>query len=517
MCGTEVRKNSSTSIRPRAAAVSPARSRFSSAVAPWRPAEYMTVSAGIFFPLSRIVIAPVREPLKDRRSTAATVSPNRNGTARSRRWYLSASTISRSQNSSMRSRRSTTVTLVPRAANIEAYSMPITPAPTTTMVCGRCSRLMMPSESMMVDSSNSTVSGRAGCVPVAMMILSAVKPVSRPVSGSSTSMVCGSVKRAVPSRSVLDGMVPVLMHTPPIMFRRSTIATRRPSLAAAIAAFCPPGPEPRTSTSKSYTPLVCRAAAPRSSPLDGDREEGSAALVVYLEAPQVRAFEGGAAVHLEVIKHTRHAVAGRGHRPLGHDVPRPGRGDRDQLAGARAGDVGQVQGDVGAPALVLHRDDAGDARPKIGGAPRLAPGLQAARHVAVVVPGVGVAAGDRRSGGDPAGQQGRAGREPDDRGAAPLTARGDPAAPEQPGQFVRTAGLLRRRRGARQQVAERREVAELARAPAAAGQVRLEGPPVVVLEHAQGVLADVGVRRRLLGAQRGTPFSSSTTRRARTA
>ena len=75
---------------------------------------------------------------------------NRKVTARSRRWYLSASTTSTSQNSSIRSRRSTTVTLVPSAANIEAYSMPITPAPTTTIDCGTRSRRRMPSESMMV-------------------------------------------------------------------------------------------------------------------------------------------------------------------------------------------------------------------------------------------------------------------------------------------------------------------------------------------------------------------------------
>ena len=51
------------------------------------------------------------------------------------------------------------------------------------------------------------------------------------------------------SRMVLDGIVPVFRHTPPIMFLRSTIATCRSSLAAAIAAFWPPGPEPITSTS----------------------------------------------------------------------------------------------------------------------------------------------------------------------------------------------------------------------------------------------------------------------------
>ena len=104
---------------------------------------------------------------------AATVSPNRNVTARSRRWYLSASTTSRSQNSSIRSRCSTTVTLVPSAANIEAYSMPITPAPTTTIDRGTCSRCWMPSESMTVRSSNATLAGRAGRVPVAMTMFSA--------------------------------------------------------------------------------------------------------------------------------------------------------------------------------------------------------------------------------------------------------------------------------------------------------------------------------------------------------
>jgi hypothetical protein len=46
-------------------------------------------------------------------------------------------------------------------------------------------------------------------------------------------------------------MVPTLMQTPPTMSPRSTMATLRPSFAAATAAFCPPGPEPMTMTSKS--------------------------------------------------------------------------------------------------------------------------------------------------------------------------------------------------------------------------------------------------------------------------
>ena len=57
------------------------------------------------------------------------------------------------------------------------------------------------------------------------------------------------VRYSTASRSVLDGMVPVLMQTPPIMSPRSTIAARWPSFAAAIAAFWPAGPEPMTTMS----------------------------------------------------------------------------------------------------------------------------------------------------------------------------------------------------------------------------------------------------------------------------
>ena len=80
---------------------------------------------------------------------------------RSRYW--NASPISVSRNESTRSRWSTTVTLVPSAPNIDAYSTPITPPPTTVMVRGtRLSSFSSPSESMIVRSSNSTVAGRAG-------------------------------------------------------------------------------------------------------------------------------------------------------------------------------------------------------------------------------------------------------------------------------------------------------------------------------------------------------------------
>ena len=92
-----------------------------------------------------------------------------------RRMNCSASPISPSRKVSTRGRWSTTVTFVPRRPNIDAYSTPITPAPTTVMLRGsRCWMCSSPSESMIVWSSNATSFGRAGLVPVAMMMLSAV-------------------------------------------------------------------------------------------------------------------------------------------------------------------------------------------------------------------------------------------------------------------------------------------------------------------------------------------------------
>src|SRR3954452_6336172 len=57
-------------------------------------------------------------------------------------------------------------------------------------------------------------------------------------------------------------MVAVLMQTPPIIVRRSTIATRWPSFAAAIAARCRPGPLPTTSRSESWATTGLPPPAP---------------------------------------------------------------------------------------------------------------------------------------------------------------------------------------------------------------------------------------------------------------
>ncbi|MCU1630132.1 MAG: hypothetical protein JWP64_5081 [Pseudonocardia sp.] len=99
-------------------------------------------------------------------------------------------------------RFSTTVTLVPSAANIEAYSMPMTPAPTTTIEVGTRLSLTTASESTTwySSSSNSTSGGRAGRVPVAITILSAVTVLWSPRAAPCTVTVCGSSNWAVPPR-----------------------------------------------------------------------------------------------------------------------------------------------------------------------------------------------------------------------------------------------------------------------------------------------------------------------------
>src|ERR1700739_634200 len=57
---------------------------------------------------------------------------------------------------------------------------------------------------------------------------------------------------------VLDGMVPVLTHTPPTTDRASTTATRFFIFEAATAARCPDGPEPMTI--RSYLAALMRVS-----------------------------------------------------------------------------------------------------------------------------------------------------------------------------------------------------------------------------------------------------------------
>ena len=182
---------------------------------------------------------------------------------------------------------------------MQAYSVPITPPPTTIMVLGRRSSFNSSSLVMMVRPLNGTLLGRAGRVPTETRNLSAVS-----ISLSSSRSTCrrlGPSKWAVPqirsmrlrsnwsrmtshswrmtfcdadmrsamvmsfltryaspksprrfapvswtaaSRRVLDGTVPVLIWAPPRTLDFSMMATFLPSLAAWIAPFCPAGPVP---------------------------------------------------------------------------------------------------------------------------------------------------------------------------------------------------------------------------------------------------------------------------------
>ena len=137
-------------------------------MSPCRPTAYRTVSEVSVLPDSRRMRAPDSVD-----STAATLSRSRKVTLERRSRYWKASPISLSRKFRTRSRLSTTVTFAPSAPNIDAYSTPITPAPTMIIERGtRRSIFSSPSESMIRWSSNCTDSGRAGRVPTAMMIRS---------------------------------------------------------------------------------------------------------------------------------------------------------------------------------------------------------------------------------------------------------------------------------------------------------------------------------------------------------
>ncbi len=112
--------------------------------------------------------------------------------------------------------------------------MPITPAPTTTIERGTRSRWMMPSESMIVRSSKATLDGRAGTVPVAMTIFSALTLRLRPPA-SATSTSVGPMNRAVPGMIVTRLRVSWLRTTS--FSRTTTWLVRAVRSAIVISSF----------------------------------------------------------------------------------------------------------------------------------------------------------------------------------------------------------------------------------------------------------------------------------------
>ena len=194
MCGTVVQNVSSTFSRPRSSASRPAAPRFSRSVADTRPAENRTTSVTIRLPDSSSSTA--RGVGFDSTAIEATASPSRNVTLRLRIWCSSSSTISRSRNSSGRSRRSMSVTATPSAANIDAYSTPITPAPTTARLRGSFFIRMTSSLVMTTSPSAGTPGGAAGRVPTAMRMRARAH---RPGCPSPTiCRRCGSTNEASP-------------------------------------------------------------------------------------------------------------------------------------------------------------------------------------------------------------------------------------------------------------------------------------------------------------------------------
>ena len=208
------------------------------------------------------------------------------------------SVSSASTNASGRSLRSAWWTRQPSAAKIEAYSLAITPPPSTSSVRGSQASERIESESSTCSWSIGRCAGARGREPVAItmrgapmrsgtaaMRVTSTVPASRkrasprttrtplrascavmyrscaattsptPPSSSVSGRSSGSGSpcrrgRAARSRSVLLGIVPVRTQAPPTSHSRSTTQTERPALAACIAAFWPAGPEPITRKSK---------------------------------------------------------------------------------------------------------------------------------------------------------------------------------------------------------------------------------------------------------------------------
>ena len=88
------------------------------------------------------------------------------------------------------------VTGTPSAENIEAYSIPMTLAPTTAMVLGTCLSSTTSSPVMTTSPSAATPGGGAGFVPTAITMFSA--EIRRQPSPWRTTRVWGSANEASP-------------------------------------------------------------------------------------------------------------------------------------------------------------------------------------------------------------------------------------------------------------------------------------------------------------------------------
>ena len=159
---------------------------------PKRPAATMTVSTKSSSPDDNAHVSPAgpRTTCSNERSRCSVMPYDRMAAA-------SRSPISVSRKGSRPGRGSIRCTCTPSAANMHAYSQPITPPPITAIELGKRWIRRIPSASWTSSSSYGMPGGRYGDDPVATRITWAVNRLAP--SAEMTSTVCGSIRRPVPS------------------------------------------------------------------------------------------------------------------------------------------------------------------------------------------------------------------------------------------------------------------------------------------------------------------------------
>ena len=112
--------------------------------------------------------------------------------------------ISASRKGSSAPRPSIRWTFAPSAANVQAYSQPTAPAPTTAIDSGSRSSSRIVSESYTSGLPNGKTGGRAGDDPVAIKMYSACSRTSAVPAPVFTLTVCGSSNSAFPSITLVE-------------------------------------------------------------------------------------------------------------------------------------------------------------------------------------------------------------------------------------------------------------------------------------------------------------------------
>ena len=174
-----VRSRSSTFTAPRSVSSTPAASRFRPSTFGVRPVATNTASVDrhrrASEPTSDVPLIETDSLMPSSADVIALVSaPNRNLTPCDSSWARIAAATSSSSRGRNSSLCCSTVTAVPKSANIEANSSPMNPAPMITSRCGSSSTSIRP---VLVYTPGVVrmpgMSGMCGVAPVLMNIMSA--------------------------------------------------------------------------------------------------------------------------------------------------------------------------------------------------------------------------------------------------------------------------------------------------------------------------------------------------------